>query len=89
MTTMMTTTIITTIMTTKVLYEKWLNITSGQTVKHYKWSNITNGQTVKHYISSNIRSVNLVLTKRLAVHIDWRTPLAVSGVGGEFWRCWW
>jgi hypothetical protein len=76
----------TTTKTTKVLYEKWSNITSGQTVKHYirsndqmvkhyKWSNITSSQMVKHYISSNIRSVNLVLTKRLAIHIDWQTPL--------------
>jgi hypothetical protein len=87
-----TTTTTTTTMTTKVLYEKWSNITSGQTAKHYirsngqtlqtvKRSNITSGQTVKHYISSNIRSIKLVLTKCLRVHIDWRTPLVKLSLG--------
>jgi len=65
------TTMKTTTMTTKVPYEKW--------------SNITSGQTVKHYISSNIRSVNLVLTKCLAVHIDWQTPLVRLDIGSATW----
>jgi hypothetical protein len=73
----MTTTTTTTI-TTKVLYEKWSNIASGQMVKHYKRSN---GQTLHQVKRSNITSAQtlgwstLVLTKRLAVHIDWRMPL--------------
>jgi hypothetical protein len=63
------------------LQVKRSNIISGQALQTIKRSNITSGQTVKHYIGSNIRSVNLVLTKHLAVHTDWQTPLVSLGNG--------
>jgi hypothetical protein len=70
---------------------------NGQTLYQVKQSNITNCQTLHQVKRSDITSAQtlgwstLVLTKRLAVHIDWRTPLVslVVSIGechGQAWQ---
>jgi hypothetical protein len=62
-----TTKILMTTMKTKVLYEKWSNITSGQTIKHYIRSNGQTLETVKRSNGQTVKRSNITSAQTLGL----------------------